>query len=228
MIEKRTTKAGSVDVAGILRRKINDHSFAPGDRLPAERALSETYRVARGTIRSALNQLEDEGLVEIKPGSGAYVLGGNHNVHSVIEHAKPLELIDARFALEPHMCRLAVLHANRQDLDAAEELLRTMEASTKDPIAFSVADTKFHTFLAEITGNSLLIWMVSKINSVRQQEQWGQMRSITLDEERIKEYNIQHRAIIDAIRARQPEEAANLMKQHLEGARLSLTRAVST
>ncbi|MGB0848230.1 MAG: FadR/GntR family transcriptional regulator [Thiolinea sp.] len=228
MVEKRTRKLGSGDIAGILRREINKGNLAPKDRLPAERTLAETYGVARGTIREALNQLESEGLVEVRPGSGTYVLGDQQEqLHSAIEHARPLELIDARFALEPHMCRLAVLHANKKDLERAEELLKTMEASTNDPIAFSIADTKFHTFLAEVTGNSLLIWMVSQINSVRNQEEWAHMRNTTLNEDSIAEYNRQHRAILDAIRAREPERAATLMKNHLEGARLSLTRSVS-
>ena len=229
MLEKKARKLGSGDIAGILRREINKGVLAPKDRLNSERSLAETYGVARGTIRDALNQLENEGLVEVRPGSGTYVLGDQQDkTHSAIEHARPLELIDARFALEPHMCRLAVLHANRRDLERAEELLRTMEASTHDAVAFSEADTKFHTFLAEVTGNSILIWMVSQINSVRNQEEWAHMRNTTLNPESIGEYNRQHRAILDAIRAREPERAASLMKTHLEGARLSLTRSVST
>jgi GntR family uxuAB operon transcriptional repressor len=136
--------------------------------------------------------------------------------------------MDARFALEPHMCRLAVLHARRDDLDAAEALLARMEASVTDPAEFSAADTAFHLWVAQITGNALLIWISDQINFVRAKEEWSRMLQITLDPATIREYNLQHRQIVEAIRAREPERAASAMKQHLETARLSLTRAAAT
>ena len=97
-----------------------------------------------------------------------------------------------------------------------------------DPSAFSIADKAFHALLAKTTGNKLLIWIVSQINSVRNQEQWSRMRHLTLNTSTISQYNLQHRQIIEAIRSREPELAASYMQQHLEAARLSLTRAAST
>ena len=146
----------------------------------------------------------------------------------MIENARPLELIDARFALEPHICRLAVLHATKEDFDQAETLLSKMDASLNDPNSFSNADNDFHTLLVGTTGNRLLIWIVSQINIVRNQKQWSRMRHLTLNETSIAEYNRQHRQILNAIKAREPDRAATLMQNHLETARLSLTRAVET
>jgi GntR family uxuAB operon transcriptional repressor len=121
-----------------------------------------------------------------------------------------------------------VLHASNDDFDQAEELLIKMDASVLDPNAFSIADKNFHSLLAKTTGNKLLIWIVSQINSVRNQEQWSRMRHLTLNASTISQYNAQHRQILDAIRSREPELAATYMQQHLEVARLSLTRAAST
>jgi GntR family uxuAB operon transcriptional repressor len=222
-------KRGSAEIAGLLRQDIQRGKLRSQERLPAERELAETYSVARGTIREALNQLERDGLVEIRRGSGTYVLAnGTDATNPAVENATPLELIDARFALEPHICRLAVLHARRQDLEKAEELLAGMEACRNEPARFSILDTAFHTLLAETTGNRLLIWIVAQINSVRNQDQWARMRQLTLNETTVAEYNSHHREIFDAIKRREPEQAAVIMKQHLEAARLSLTRAAST
>ncbi len=222
-------KPGATEIAGILRREITKGVLASKDRLPAERILAEKYGVARGTVREALNQLDSEGLVEIRAGSGTYVIyDPAERANAVISNARPLELIDSRFALEPHICRLAVLHATPDDFRKAEDLLSEMEASVSDPVVFSHADTRFHTLLAQTTSNSLLIWIISQINSVRNQEQWAHMRAITLDESIIAQYNKQHRQILNAIRTREPERAATLMKEHLETARLSLTRAAAT
>ena len=220
---------GSTEIAQILRREINSGGLAPGSRLPPGRELAKIYGVARGTLRRALNQLAREELVETRPGSGTYITSKpSEKSNSVIQEASPLELIDARFALEPHICRLAVLHARQQDLDLGEELLVSMDTHPSDPVAFSNADTAFHTLLAKTTQNQLLIWMISQINSVRNQNQWSRMRRVTLNRQTINLYIKQHRKILDAIRTRSPEQAAELMKEHLETARLSLTRAAST
>jgi len=220
---------GSADIAAALRREILKGILLLHDRLPAERSLADTYGVSRGTIREALHRLEQENFVEVRPGSGTYVSHQtNDGLVSPIENANPLELIDARFALEPHMCRLAVLHGRRADFDRMETLLITMEDNITDPVAFAEADTDFHRVLAECTGNNLLIWMIGQITSVRSQDEWTRMRHLTLGERIIAQYNAQHRQILNAIRTREPERAANMMKAHLETARLSLTRASET
>lgn len=222
-------RIGSSEIANILRRDISRGQLAPRERLAPERDLAKTHGVARGTIREALNKLSAEGMVHIRPGSGTYVCDdATDSVSAVIANARPLEMIDARFALEPHLCRLAVLHARQSDLDDMEALLLTMENSIGEPVSFSLADKSFHSLLAKSTGNSLLVWITSQMSSVRNEEQWAHMRQQTLNADIISLYNKQHRQILNAIRSRNPEQAATLMKEHLETARLSLTRAAAT
>lgn len=221
-------KPGAADIAAMMRREINKGTLRLHDRLPAERRLAQDYGVARNTVREALTRLEQEGFVEIRPGSGTYVVFKPENPSGeAIQQANPLELIDARFALEPHICRLCVLHGRRADFDKLEALCLRMEDSLHDPVAFAEADTEFHRVLAETTGNRLLIWIIGQINSVRNQDEWTRMRHLTLDAKIITHYNAQHRQILNAIRTREPERAANMMKDHLETARLSLTRAAA-
>jgi DNA-binding FadR family transcriptional regulator len=222
-------KRGAAEIAAELRREISAGNLLNKDRLPPERQLSDSFGVARGTIREALNQLAASGYVEVRPGSGTYVTyEGDASDLSVITAANPLELMDARFALEPHLCRLAVLNGRRHDFAVLENLCLKMEKSSQDPSSFSEADTEFHRALSRCTGNGLLIWMLDQITSVRSQDDWTRMRHLTLNQEMIARYNIQHSRLLDALRAREPERAANIMKEHLETARLSLTRAVET
>lgn len=231
MNDVRLTRLGSSEIAAKLRREISRGTLAARERLLPERELAEVYSVSRSTIRDALNQLSQEGLVEIKRGSGTYVTPDQTtmpDITQLVESARPLEMIDARFALEPHLCRLAVLHARSVDLDAMERLADAMEEDLLDPVEFSMADKQFHSLLAQSTGNSLLIWFNTQITSVRNQEEWERMRHLTLNVDTIAVYNKQHRHILNAIRTREPERAASLMKEHLETARLSLTRAAST
>ena len=123
-------KLGAADIAALVRREISKGNLQLHDRLPSERVLAETYGAARGTVRKALLQLEAEGFVEIRAGSGTYVVHKpDETAASAIENATPLELMDTRFALEPHICRLAVLHGRRADFDAMEALCLRMETS---------------------------------------------------------------------------------------------------
>lgn len=219
-------KLGAADIAALVRRDISKGVLQLHDRLPPERVLSETYGAARGTVRKALTRLEEEGYVEIRAGSGTYVVHQpDTTATSAIENATPLELMDTRFALEPHICRLAVLHGRHPDFDRMEALCTQMEGCIDDPIQFSEADTEFHRALVDSTRNGLLIWIIDQIGSVRSADDWTRMRHLTLDVQTIRTYNVQHRQILNAIRTREPERAANIMKEHLETARLSLTRA---
>lgn len=229
MTDHSAKTLGSAEIAALLRREIVKQTLLLHDRLPPERHLAATYAVARGTIREALHRLADEGFVEIRPGSGTYVTHvASKNSTSAIEDATPFELMDARFALEPHICRLVVLHARPADFERLEDLCERMENSLGAPVAFAEADAEFHRTLAESTRNGLLIWIIDQITAVRAQAKWTRMRHLTLHDSIIARYNTQHRQILNALRAREPESAANLMKEHLETARLSLTRASET
>jgi len=218
----------AADIAGVLRRQISSSQYVENDRLPPERLLAEQYGVARGTIREALKQLERSGFVQRRAGSGTYVTYSERDeTRSIVETTRPLELIDARFAVEPQMVRLAVLHATEFDLAKAEAHLVAMENCGGSAETFAEADDRFHLALAQCSQNALIVWMMQKMHEVRSHTQWARMRTITLEPGIIALYNRQHRAIVDAIRARDAEAAGRVMKEHLETARRSLVEAAS-
>ena len=201
----RQRRMDAVGVFSAIRSEIVDGQLKPHDRLPAERELAGQYSVSRGTVRRALAELVAFGLVDVRPGSGAYVAGTDGGSASPsLENVRPLELIDVRFALEPHICRLAVLNAVKSDFDELEDLLTAMESEVEDASAFAGHDTMFHAKLAEITGNQLLMWISAQANSVRGHPEWTRMRRLRSSPESSATYNRQHRAIVGAIRARDP------------------------
>jgi GntR family uxuAB operon transcriptional repressor len=215
----------SRDITVDLRRRITTARYQRDERLPPERALADDYGVARGTVREALKMLEQMGLVERRAGSGTYVTYNNMaESRSVIETTRPLELVDARFAIEPQMVRLAVLHATERDLALAETHLVAMENGT-DQRAFADIDEQFHLALADAAHNPMIKWMMQKCHEVRSHAQWNRMRTLTLNTAIINRYNRQHRAIVNAIRARDADTAAREMRDHLDTARRSLVEA---
>lgn len=220
---KQATTMNSAEIAGALRRQIASERFGLNERLPPERLLAERFGVARGTVREALRQLEDLGFVERRAGSGTYVTWTEgQNRRPTVEITRPLELVDARFAVEPHMCRLAVLHATEVELDRLETYLESMEARPEDPEHFADTDEAFHLALARTTQNPMIAWFMEKIHEARSHAQWARMRTLTLTPEIIRNYNAEHRAVVEAIKHRDAEAAALAMKTHLATARTSL------
>ena len=221
--ESKPSRHNKNDVFLILRKAISEGEFQPGQRLPAERDLASRLNVARGTLREGLRDLERAALVERRQGSGTYVTYASEtHLPTIIENVRPLELVDARLALEPHMCRKAVLHATDDDFARVEHVLRGMDDCVEDPTRFSKLDEEFHLLLAELSGNRLMQWMAQSMSVARTHSQWSRVRTITLNPDIIKVYNEQHRGIVQAIKTRDPEAAATAMRQHIFTARESL------
>jgi len=209
----------------MLRKGIAEGTYQNGERLPPERDLATEFGVARGTLREGLRELEQAGFVERRQGSGTYVTHGNEDSSpTILEEVSPLELVDSRLAIEPHICRKAVLHATDVDFRRLERMLRSMEQSIDNPVNFSEIDAEFHLALAELSGNRMMQWLVGSMSGARSHDQWSRVLSITLTPSIIVIYNRHHRAIVDAIRSREPEAAAALMKKHIVTARESLQR----
>jgi DNA-binding FadR family transcriptional regulator len=217
---------GSVWITGQLRQAIREGRYAPGEKLPAERKFASAFGASRATIRTALSRLETEQLVTRRLGAGTFV---NSDVQpaneEVAEHTSPLELIEVRLGLEPTMVRLAVLNATPRDIERLGGAIARMPAAAGDTETFTLVDIEFHLLIAEATRNPLVAWIYRKINDVRMHSQWNAMKSKVLTPERIAEYNEQHLALYEAIRARDMERAVALITNHLHYARRQLMGA---
>jgi DNA-binding FadR family transcriptional regulator len=205
-------------VAAQLRRRILEGDYAYEERLPAERHLAEEFGVSRGTIRSVLQILEEQRLVTRQIGSGTYV---SHkevtNQQDISRITSPLEMNEVRIAVEPQMVRLAIANASSQELEGLRNALRLCEDCGGDPEKFARADTAFHMALAHCSRNKLLYWLYERISEVRRNSQWRTMKAKLLTPHRIDFYNSQHRALYEAIAARDTPEAIKLIKNHLYG-----------
>ena len=199
-----------------LRDRILDGQYAHEEKLPAERNLAEEFNVSRGTIRSVLEILEDQHLVSRKIGSGTYVshreLTNQQEISSI---TSPLEMVEVRIALEPQIVRLAIANASYRDLEDLRKALHQCEDCGGDAEKFARADTAFHMALAHCSKNKLLHWVYERISEVRRFSQWRSMKAKLLTPDRIEAYNLQHRAIYDAIATRNTAEATTIIKKHL-------------
>ncbi len=210
-------------IATKLRGAIEDGTYGHGQRLPAERDLAVYFGASRTTVREALRQLETDGLVIRKVGSGTFVhwptIGVNGNIADI---TSPLELMEVREAIEPYLARMAVVHAAAKDLETLDKAVDELEAAVGDQAAFSAADERFHLALAEATGNPLMTWIYSQINDVRCHDQWNAMKQKVLSDDAIAIYNRQHRMLVNAIRRRDAQSAVAVVVEHLQKARNDL------
>lgn len=217
-------------IVGRLRSAIASGVYGDGDRIPPERQLAQAFGAARSTVRKALDQLESEGLVVRRVGAGTFVtysgplVGRSGEIADLIS---PLQLMDARTAVEPHMARLAALHATQRDLEAMRALLERLEAAGADKDLFTEADAEFHLCLARSARNPLLLHVYETINAVRSRAQWSTMKEKILTPRQIAAYNRQHRAIFEALLRRDAQGVADLIVEHLDKARADLIGAHS-
>ena len=219
---------GSPWIAAQLRQAIVEGGYGHGEKLPAERQLADAFGASRTTVRAALDQLEAERLVTRRIGSGTFVnFVAPGDAKEVAELTSPLELIEVRIGVEPHMTRLAVLNATARDIDRLAEAVAAIPASCGDPESFTAWDEQFHLLIAECTRNPLMVSLYRQINDVRGHAQWNAMKDQVLTPERIAEYNQQHRALYEMIRSRDVEGAVALVTNHLHYARRQLLGADS-
>jgi DNA-binding FadR family transcriptional regulator len=214
---------GSVWIASQLRQAIIAGTYKHGEKLPAERHLADAFNASRTTVRLALDQLEQERLLTRRVGSGTFI---NHrpvsDLDNIADSTSPLELIEARLGIEPHMTRLAVLNATNRDIEKMTEAIEQAELASESSEVWTEWDTQFHLLLAEAAHNRLILWLYQHINEIRSHDQWKSMRDKVLTPARIAEYNRQHRTLLGAIASRDVEGAAAMVTSHLHFARRQL------
>lgn len=215
--------AGAAGIFNGLRERIVNGDYSFNERLPSERDLATRFAVARGTVRAALEQLEQAGLVLRKFGSGTFVsYNTNPKQEDIAEETSPLELIETRLAIEPHIVRLVVSNANNREIRKLTEALEKVMDSRHNPNEFSSADELFHLTLAHCSQNPLLIWIYQRINDIRSHTQWSHRKNNILTSKKISLYNTQHEALLEAIKRRDAESASNIMTAHLTQAKKDL------
>lgn len=207
-------------IAKQIRNKIEDGDLQPGDRLPPERSLADTFGTSRATVREALRALEIIGLIESKVGQGTFIKTSSlieiDPLLSEIEtQTSPLEVFEARLALEPYLGKLAAINATYEDILYLESCINEMDKNSNDFTQFEHWDGEFHQGIALAAKNSLLIKFTSLINNVRMETLWGSIKKRSLTSERIDNYQNAHKDILNAIKDRNSTLTSKMIFEHI-------------
>ncbi len=214
-------------IAEQLRGAVNSGDYPPGTRLPAERDLARQLGVSRPSLREALIALEVEGVIEVRTGSGIYVLGPRRARRGERAAKKPewspLQLMSARELLEGEVAALAARQARKADIAAMEQALQAMRAEVSNGQGPRRGDEAFHNAIAQACGNEVLRDTVRQYEQARYAPIFTRLGGYFETRSSWNAAIREHEAVLDAIRARDPEAARSAMHHHLRKARKRYT-----
>ncbi|UQX89082.1 FCD domain-containing protein [Jatrophihabitans telluris] len=218
-------------VIGYVEEQLSDGRLSVGDKLPAERSLAADLGLSRASVREGLRVLEAMGLVRTGTGSGpdaGAVLAADTT--TAISVALRLHLASATLPVSDVVASRVVLESwavseaarrtaagrAKPDLSAATELVRAMDEPGIGPEAFYRLDAQFHVALARAAGNEVIAAIMASLRDAIQTyvvaagtvPDWPRM---------LRRLRTQHRAVLAAIDAGEPELAARHVVAHING-----------
>lgn len=199
-----------------LYQYILNAPVAVGAKLPNEFALGERFGVGRSTVREAVKLLVSRGILEVRHGSGTYVVStvptdldplGLRAVEDKL--ALALDLADVRMMLEPEIARMAALNANPEEIERLRGLCGLIEKRIGDGESYVEEDIAFHTCVAECSHNMVVKQLIPMIDT-------AVMMFVNVTHQKLtKETVTTHRAVVDAIAERDPIGAQTAMMMHM-------------
>lgn len=197
----------------------------PGDRLPNERELASITGASRPTVRDALLALDLFGVVEVRPGSGAYVTstGARRPGSPSMFDSPPKELLEARGKIEPAVAGLCAGRVSPDELKKLSDLIDECEEvgrrSPRDQYEeFLRLSHKFHHALALNCGNAILADITRQMVDVTAHPLWMVVNGLHVRDQEARATQIsEHRAVLAAIASNDAFAASSAMSDHLGG-----------
>lgn len=214
-------------VAHELQRLIACGELAPGERLPGERQLAAMMDVSRVSVRCALQQLKAQGVVSTVQGGGTRVLPSAHGEHSglraLVRYNRDNlhDLVEIRAGIEVWAAKRAAEAASEKQIAEIVRAFDIMAQPERPAHLKAVDDLHFHLAIARASGSPVYLHLMQDLEDILA-EMFAYHRG-TLQVGAAYDHLLleQHRAICEAIRARDPVAAATAMAAHLETVLLS-------
>lgn len=201
-----------------LLKMIIDKQFGPGERLPSEMALCETFKVSRNTLRAAINKLSALGFVETRQGGGTFVKVVDSDVHlnffvpALLTHNLDLlEIMQFRKGIEVEAARLAAENATEEDICDLRALFENCKANLSNMGEFASANTDFHFAVAKASHNKMFEKMMEIIRSMILPE----MQNFLVEQGEDIDSTFYHNMVLQCIIDHKADEAAYFMQRHL-------------
>ena len=216
-----------------LERLIVDSRLGEGDRLPSERELAAQFGVSRTVVREAVRALAAKRLVEVEGGRGTVVLAPSTRAAAesmglllrVQESAADADKVgEVRRVLENEIAKLAASRRTDADIAELQALLDAAQEHVDQPDIFIVEDVEFHAALARATHNELFSVLLESLAQVMLEVRLLALRIPGTPRRSLAH----HRTVFAAVAAGDPALARAAMNEHMDEARETLQRAVTS
>lgn len=198
-----------------------------GQKIPNEYELAEKFGVGRSTVREAVKGLVSKGILEVRRGSGTFVVSTSSLEEDPLglsrfsdKYKLALELFDVRLMIEPEIAVLACENATEEELDQLQKLCAEVEELCRSGEDHTAKDVEFHTCIARCSKNRVVELLVPVINSAV--VTFANLTQRSLKEETI----ITHREILDSILRKDAVGARCAMVMHLTYNRQAIIRLI--
>jgi len=222
-----------------LMDKIASGEYKVGDKMPPERDIAEQLNVSRSVIREALIMLELKKLVEVKKGSGVYVINTPSDVvkegpvlpevedvsHHELEgdDVGPFEMLQARQLLESHVTEFAATQVTKSDISRLRQALDMERMHLEGNLCDYDGDEMFHIVIAEATQNSVLSDMVKDMWERRNRsDMWQRLHERISVHDYRQRWLADHEKVYMALVRKDPVAARKAMWEHLENVKNTL------
>ncbi len=211
----------SSELASILAKKIDSGEYAPGESLPSEQALAETFSVSRTVVREALTRLKEQDKIRPRRGLPALVTASHehapgHNFEfEEVTVDNYVAFNSFRLIVEGESAALAAINATAEEAQIFMKLANDLERELLAGKAGLEPDFQFHCLLGTVNGNEYLRDLVKAIAiKIWRGVHQGRSRNVA-DEAYVKNVCGEHRAIAEAIMARDAHRARIAARMHL-------------
>lgn len=232
-IDARPRDSLTAQVLRVLSSQIESGALKPGDRLPAERELMETFKVSRTVVREAIASLRSSGRIDTQQGRGAFVLPPPFAYPYVVDASDlaqigdVLSIMDLRIGLESEAASLAAQRHSRGQLADIGAALENLEGGIRAADAAVSPDFQFHLAIIRATGNPYFIDLFTQLGpriiprarlDLFHDDRKARVRYLEL-------IQLEHAQMYQAIARRDGEAARAAVRLHLTNSRERLRAA---
>ena len=201
-----------------LQAMIEAGNLKPGDRLPPERQLAVLFTVSRNSLREAIKGLEQQGVLESRPGAGTFItetnpadLARHFEEIFALERLRLEDIFELRLLLEPRITHLAAERISTHALEQLRELIESHEHALRENLPCQDFDQSFHDTSALATGNHAIVKLMERMHDLLDESRDETLQSPARCHTSLQD----HKKILAALRARDTEAACNAMMDHL-------------
>jgi GntR family transcriptional regulator, transcriptional repressor for pyruvate dehydrogenase complex len=221
MQDATTSNHRTMQVVNHVRSLIENGTLQPGDKIPPEREFARSLKISRASLRTGIGYLAAMGVMKIRHGVGTFVADGppefgktSLSLIGALHGFQTWQMFEARIILESSLAALAAERGKEEHHAAMAEEVAEMFATLDTPVDYLIHDVLFHRVIAQASGNPILAAVMETVTS----SMYDKRRKTVERATDLRESAEMHREIYRAIRGRKPNEARQLMEDHLRKA----------